>query len=120
MRQFFQTYPPRAVKQANPRPELRSTRVLLTGARPLVRLTTPVEIPDDTVPPLLSFPELQTLHAKLVDAVDKSVIAYVKYVCVSYRGALRRRKETVLSARPVGDSEVVEDASAEENPADVD
>ncbi|KAI0632976.1 hypothetical protein C8Q77DRAFT_860489 [Trametes polyzona] len=100
VRSFVARYPPDVVKQAAPKPELRSTRTALQGARPLVRLLTPVEVPDDRVPPLLSFQEVESLHHRLVAARDGESIRYLKWVCMSYAGALKRRKEAVLRAKP--------------------
>ncbi|KAI0354292.1 hypothetical protein OH77DRAFT_1405482 [Trametes cingulata] len=101
VRSFVERYPPDVVKHANPKPELRSTRVMLQAPRPLVRLLTPVEVPDDTVPPLLSFPEVEILHHRLVAVGDTENIRYLKWVCMSYAGALKRRKEATLRAEPV-------------------
>ncbi|KAI0369283.1 hypothetical protein BV20DRAFT_968143 [Pilatotrama ljubarskyi] len=101
VRSFVAQYPPDVVKQANPKPELRSTQVTLQAPRPLVRLLTPVEIPDDTVPPLLSFPEVEILHHRLVAVGDTDSIRYLKWVCMAYAGALKRRKEATLRAEPV-------------------
>ncbi|RDX44062.1 hypothetical protein OH76DRAFT_1446274 [Lentinus brumalis] len=103
VRRFVERYPPDTVKRANPKLALRSTRTVLQAPRPVVRLMSPTEIPDDTVPPLLSFPEVEVLHHKLVAKGDKESIGYLKYVCMSYSGALMRRKEATLHAKPVGD-----------------
>ncbi|KAH9894019.1 hypothetical protein C8Q73DRAFT_745662 [Cubamyces lactineus] len=101
VRDFVARYPPHVVKHANPKPALRSMRVSLEAPRPLVRLFTPVEVPDDTVPPLLSFPEVEILHHRLVMIGDTANIRYLKWVCMSYAGALKRRKEATLRAEPV-------------------
>ena len=61
MHEFVAVYPPEAVARANPKPALRSTRTVLDAPRPLVRLVSPAELPDDTVPPMLTFPELELL-----------------------------------------------------------
>lgn len=106
VRKFVEQYPPNSVKQANPKLPLRSTRTVLQAPRPIVRLVSPTELPDDTVPPLLSFPELEVLHHKLVAKGDKESIGYLKYVCMSYKGALMRRKEATLHARPAEDGDV--------------
>ncbi|KAI0772403.1 hypothetical protein BD413DRAFT_474382 [Trametes elegans] len=101
VRTFVDTYPPDIVKLANPKHELRSTRTTLQASRPLVRLFAPVEIPDDTVPPLLSFPEVEVLHHRLVARGDLKNIGYLKWVCMAYAGALKRRKDATLHAEPV-------------------
>ncbi|KAI0717675.1 hypothetical protein C8T65DRAFT_766373 [Cerioporus squamosus] len=100
VRRFVERYPPDTVKHANPKLAFRSTRTVLQAPRPVVRLISPTEVPDDTVPPLLSFPEVEVLHHKLVARGDKENIGYLKYVCMSYSGALMRRKEATLHAKP--------------------
>lgn len=85
---------------------------MLEAPRPIVRLVSPTEVPDDTVPPLLSFPELEVLHHKLVAKGDRENIGYLKYVCMSYSGALKRRKEATLRAQPAKDG----DAASEPSP----
>ena len=86
------------------KPAFRSTRTSLTGARPLVRLFTDGDIPDDSVPPALTFAEIEVLHHKLVAAGPmkdtKREVGYLKWVCKAYEGALRRRREGVLRAKP--------------------
>ena len=76
---------------------MRSTRVLLAaGNRPLVRLTTALDVQDDDVPPLLTFADIEVLHHRLVAAGDGRGLAYVKWVCKAYEGALRKRREAAL------------------------
>ena len=101
VRDFVARYPPHVVKHANPKPALRSMRVSLEAPRPLVRLFTPVEVPDDTVPPLLSFPEVEVLHHRLVARGDQKNIGYLTWVCMAYAGALKQRKDATLHAEPV-------------------
>ncbi|RPD77124.1 hypothetical protein L226DRAFT_360122 [Lentinus tigrinus ALCF2SS1-7] len=112
VRRFVERYPPDIVKRANPKLPLRSTRTVLEAPRPLVRLVSPTDLPDNTVPPLLSFPELEMLHHKLVAKGDKESIGYLKYVCMSYSGALRRRKEATLHAKPAKDENVTSEPSS--------
>ena len=71
-------------------------RVSLEGTRPLVRLTTALDVQDDHVPPLVTFDDLEVLHHRLVAAGDLRGLAYVKWVCKAYEGALRRRREATL------------------------
>ncbi|KAI0651175.1 hypothetical protein C8Q79DRAFT_898304 [Trametes meyenii] len=107
VRAFVERYPPDVVKQVQPKPALRSGRIMLQAPRPLVRMYSAVEVPDDTVPPLLSFPEVELLHHRLVDAGDEASIRYLKWVCMAYAGALKGRKHATLRAEPVAlDSEV--------------
>ena len=104
LRTFVARYPPHTVRAtATPPPaehglrEMRETRVVLADrGRPLVRLTTPLDVQDDYVPPLLVFADVEALHHRLVAAGDLRGIAYVKWVCKAYEGALRRRREAAL------------------------
>ncbi|TBU57213.1 hypothetical protein BD310DRAFT_822029 [Dichomitus squalens] len=105
VRQFVDRYPPSQVSKPNPKHALRSTRILLTAPRPVVRMLSSTEVPDDTVPPSLSFFELEVLHHRLVAVGDRESIGYIKYVCMSYQGALKRRKDAALRAKPVTDPE---------------
>lgn len=59
-----------------------------------------MDIPDDTVPPLLTFTELDVLHQRLVVANKADGIKYLKWVCKSYEGSLRMRREKTLHAEP--------------------
>lgn len=86
------------MREPAPRPEFRSTRTNLVGARPLVRMFNVADIPDDIVPPLLSFSELELLHHRLVVAGRAADIRYLKWVCKTYEGELRRRRVRALQA----------------------
>ncbi|KAI0830257.1 hypothetical protein BC628DRAFT_1313732 [Trametes gibbosa] len=97
---FAERYPPDAVKLTASKPELRSTRTVLDARRPLVRLMAPTDVPDDTVPPLLSFTEVEILHHRLVSVGDIESVRYLKWICMAYEGALKKRKEAILHARP--------------------
>ncbi|KAF8884462.1 hypothetical protein BD779DRAFT_1612106 [Infundibulicybe gibba] len=59
---FVAKYPPSSIRKSSPKPNLRSTRTALVGQRPLVRLTSSIEVPDDNVPPLLTFTDVEVLH----------------------------------------------------------
>jgi hypothetical protein len=98
LRAFVARYPPYTVR-APPllrRPDMRAMRVTLIGARPLVRLTTALDVQDDHVPPVLTFADLEVLHHRLVAAGNLRGLAYVKWVCKAYEGALRKRRGSVL------------------------
>ena len=71
---------------------------MLEGIRPLVRLANPVDIPDDTVPPLLTFTDLGVLHARFVRNDDRTGIRYLKWLSKSYEGNLRRRRDATMTA----------------------
>lgn len=97
---FVAAYPPQVVREPPSRLPFRSTRTNLVAARPLVRVFNPADIPDDAVPPLLSFTEVEVLHHRLVAAGPGRTgdIRYLKWVCKAYEGALRRRREQALQA----------------------
>jgi hypothetical protein len=103
LRAFVVQYPPRIVRATEPPTaeqrlrEMRATRVALADRGcPLVRLTTPLDVQDESVPPLLVFADVEALHHRLVAAGNLPGIAYVKWVCKAYEGALRRRREAAL------------------------
>jgi hypothetical protein len=103
LRAFVARYPPHTVRVTTPHHaeqklrEMRATRVgLADRGRPLVRLTTPLDVQDERVPPLLVFADVEVLHHRLVAAGDLRGIAYVKWVCKAYEGELRRRREAAL------------------------
>lgn len=101
LRAFVARYPPYGIRElpstATQRPDMRSTRVLLAASnRPLVRLTTALDVQDDDVPPLLTFADIEMLHHRLVAVGDRRGLAYVKWVCKAYEGALRKRREAAL------------------------
>jgi hypothetical protein len=100
LRDFVARYPPSIIREpplVTQRPDtVLKMRVTLEGARPLVRLTTPLDVQDDHVPPLVTFDDLEVLHHRLIAAGDLRGIAYVKWVCKAYEGALRRRREATL------------------------
>ncbi|THH06590.1 hypothetical protein EW145_g3981 [Phellinidium pouzarii] len=98
LRAFVARYPPYSVSMPIPKPAMRSTRSILFAARPIVRLTTATEVPDDRVPPLLAFSDLEILHHRLVIAGSRRIadINYVKYVCKAYEGALRKRRDATI------------------------
>lgn len=118
VRDFVKTYPPSAIRTTPERPSLLSTRTSLVGARPLVRLMSSAEVPDDTVPPLLTFREVEALHHRLVAARREKDIKYLKWVCKSYEGALRARRDAEMRAQPAKSEEGEEEAEAEEGKAD--
>ncbi|KAH9922200.1 uncharacterized protein B0H18DRAFT_1018488 [Fomitopsis serialis] len=97
---FAARYPPGRLLRVEPKHPLRSSRSVLEGARPLVRLSSSVDIPDDTVPPLLTFTDLEVLHSRLVRSDDKASIRYVKWLCKTYEGYLRRRRDAAMFVAP--------------------
>ncbi|KAJ7452123.1 hypothetical protein B0H11DRAFT_2074384 [Mycena galericulata] len=101
---FAERYPPSHLFERSRKASFRSTRTVLVGARPLVRLTSPNEVPDDDVPPLLMFSDLEILHHRLVAASMTPGIAYIKYISKAYEWALRGRRDAAMKARPAPNS----------------
>ncbi|KAG2052068.1 hypothetical protein BDR06DRAFT_973258 [Suillus hirtellus] len=69
-----------------------------------VRLTSAIGPPDEHVPPLPSFADVELPHACLVEQGNSKEVGFLKWACKAYEGALGTRKEAVLGARvPVGE-----------------
>lgn len=101
VRTFAQRYPPSALRAPIEKPALRSTRTVLVGQRPLVRMTSTAEVPDDNVPPLLMFDDLEVLHHRLVARENsRAEIGYLTYLCKAYEWALRARRDEAMKAVP--------------------
>lgn len=98
VRAFVQRYPPYSVTQVPPKPAMRSTRTVLFAPRPLVRTVSHTDVQDDAVTPVLTFRDLELLHHRLVsDAYSRrSDLAFIKYICKAYEGALRRRRDKTI------------------------
>lgn len=74
-----------------------------------------MDIPDDSVPPLLTFPEVEVLHHRLVAKNRVDDIRYLKWVCKSYEGSLKMRRDRTIKAVPesLGSDERDEDEDCE-------
>jgi len=59
-------------------------------------MTSSVEVPDDHVPPLLMFDDVEVLHHRLVATEAGREIAYLKYLCKAYEWALRVRRDNAM------------------------
>jgi hypothetical protein len=108
VRTFVAFYPPHAVSPPPPTDSPKDTdtrRTALFGARPLVRLTPATGTADDGVPPVLTFVDLEVLHARLVrrGAAARKEVGFVKWVCLAYAAALRARRARVLRGGDGGD-----------------
>jgi hypothetical protein len=64
-------------------------------------MTTTVEVPDDAVPPLLTFRDLEVLHHRLVAFEMHKEVGYLKWVAKSYEWMLRVRRDEAFRAKPV-------------------
>ncbi|THU93411.1 hypothetical protein K435DRAFT_725478 [Dendrothele bispora CBS 962.96] len=107
LRHFVSAYPPSSIRDpaAYTKSPLRATQTRLVGARPLVRLSTPIDVPDDLIPPLLTFADLRAVHQRLVIAGNRAKdIAYITYVCKAYEWALRVRRDERMKAKPPKES----------------
>jgi len=101
VRAFVRRYPPPLVRAPPAKLNLRSTRTLLEGSsRPLVRMTSNVELPDDAVPPFLRFMDVEALHHRLIMFDRKQDLGYLKWVCKAYESTLRARRNEAFGARP--------------------
>ncbi|KAG8902107.1 hypothetical protein FRB99_004834 [Tulasnella sp. 403] len=121
VKEFHKRYPPTAVLPPAPAPvspaedpltNLRlpstsfPTRASLVAKQPLVRLTSNTQIQDNSITPFLSFDDVETLHHRLViksqigTAAEKASkikdLRYLTWMCHSYMGHLKRRKEWAL------------------------
>lgn len=90
---FVRRYPPSSIRTPSEKLYLRSTRTVLTAPRPLVRMTTTTDVPDDGVPPLLTFNDLEVLHHRLVAFEMHKEVGYVKWVANAYEWMLRVRRD---------------------------
>ncbi|KAF5327957.1 hypothetical protein D9758_016780 [Tetrapyrgos nigripes] len=103
LRLFVSCYPPSDLRdpEAYSKSSFQTTRTRLVGAHPLVRLSTPIDIPDDSVPPLMTFRDLGVVHHRLVVKGDRPKdVAYITYVCKAYEWALRVRRDERMRAKP--------------------
>lgn len=100
LRDFAAKYPPQQVRTPQQKPDFRSTRTSLVGARPLVRMASVTEVPDDYVPPLITFRNVEILHHRLVDYSRKADIGYVMWLSKAYEWALRVRRDEAVRAKP--------------------
>lgn len=96
IRSFVARYPPSNARVPAAQPEYRSPRVRLHAPRPLVRLTSATDVADDTVPPQLTWPDLDVVHHRCVVAGRTDGVKYIKWVCHAYRGAVKVRREKFL------------------------
>ena len=88
------------VRTPPPKPHFRSTRTSLVGQRALVRMTGVTEVPDDNVPPLMTFRELEILHHRLIDEARVKDIKYVTWLCKAYEYGLRKRRDEAVKSKP--------------------
>ncbi|KAG2005642.1 hypothetical protein CC2G_002029 [Coprinopsis cinerea AmutBmut pab1-1] len=100
VRGFADRYRPQAVRQTPPKPLMRSTRTVLAAAKPLVRMTGATDVPDDFVPPMLTFKDVELLHHRLVAYGRVKDIGYLKWLVKAYEWALRVRRDQATKYIP--------------------
>ena len=61
-------------------------------------MTAPHEVGDDTVPPMLTFRDVEALHLKLVMKENVKGVRSLTFVIESYAGSLRMRRKSSLTA----------------------
>lgn len=118
---FAQAFPPKALLAlpTSTKPTLRSTQTILSnsgqtvktptipippvsstlsddGGRALVRLTSETELVDDSVPPFLTFKDVESLHHRLIAENRLIDVKYLTWLLKSYSGSLRKRRERTL------------------------
>ena len=84
LKAFAAQYPPNVIRTPTPKTNFRSMRTSLMGSRPLVRMTSQTEIPDDHVPPLMIFRDLSILHHRSMDEGRMKDMKYVMWLCKAY------------------------------------
>jgi hypothetical protein len=92
VKNFAAKYPPENVLPPSTKPTFRETKTALVGGRPLVRMTAANEVPDDNVPPMLLFHDLEHLHHKLLEEGRTVDMGYIGWLCRTYAGNLRFRR----------------------------
>ena len=64
-------------------------------------MTEVTEVPDDNVPPLMTFRDLEILHHRLIDeARVKDIRPYVTWLCKAYEYGLRKRRDEAVKSKP--------------------
>lgn len=99
LRLFAAHYPPNDARTPTPKSIFRSTRTSLVGSRPLVRMTSETEVPDDHVPPLIMFRDISVLHGRLTDEGRTKDIKYLTWLCKAYEWSLRIRRDAAVNAK---------------------
>lgn len=64
--------------------------------RPLVQMVSPTLVADPSVPPWLSFNDIDALHQRLLPLQRWSDVEYLTWLTRAYGGGVRRRRETAL------------------------
>ena len=108
VREIQERYPPDMVSEnLNPDLQVIVSKSGLEGPRPLVRLSERGLVNDDTVPPALTFSDVETLHHRLTTAGPggeprRKDIDYLKWLTSAYAGRLKDRRGMNLLVEDVG------------------
>jgi len=65
----------------------------LVGRRALVRMSGVTEVPDDNVPPLMTFYDVEILHHRLI---DEARVKDMTWLCKAYGYGLRKRRDEAV------------------------
>ena len=108
MRDFQERYPPDMVSEnLNPDLQVIVSKPGLVGPRPLVRLSERGLVDDDSVPPALTFTDVEILHHRLTTAGPggeprREDIDYLTWLTTAYAGRLKDRRGMNLLVDDVG------------------
>lgn len=108
VREFQELYPPDMVSEnLNPDLQVIVSKPGLEGPRPLVRLSERGLVNDDSVPPALTFTDVELLHHRLMTAGPggesrKKDIDYLTWLTSAFAGRLKDRRGMNLLVDDVG------------------
>lgn len=60
------------------------------------------------MPPIIAFGDVDLLHARLAEHGRIKDLGYIKWVCMAYANALKKRRDAVLKAAPTRDEDGVD------------
>jgi len=108
VREFQERYPPDMVSEnLNPDLQVVVSKPGLEGPRPLVCLSERGLVNDDSVPPALTFTDVEILHHRLTTAgaggePRRKEVDYLKWLIAAYAGRLKDRRGMNLLVDDVG------------------
>jgi len=108
VREIQERYPPDMVSEnLNPDLQVIVSKLGLEGPRPLVRLSERGLVNDDSVPPALTFADVEILHHRLSTAGPggeprRKDIDYLTWLTSAYAGRLKDRRGMNLLVEDVG------------------
>ncbi|KAG8788721.1 hypothetical protein FRC19_003919 [Serendipita sp. 401] len=116
VRLFHQKFPPEAARKHLCPDIPTNSLVSLSGERTLIKVIERATIDDDTVPPILVFSDMSSLHQALVQVQRAKDIDYLTFLLHAYAGYVRDRrgmnlhvgdvKEGWRGRMPMGNEEV--------------